>query len=95
MNHVVLTVHVITGIKRAAVEEKCTLSENTDSEVENIGSLHQASIIERMTLPTLRASCFLLEIKQFRCYEAESEKAGSCRESNPGHPWLEPPALWH
>ena len=33
-------------------------------------------------------------IKEFRCYEAkikESEKAGSHRESNPGHLWLEPP----
>ena len=28
------------------------------------------------------------KVKEFRCYEAkieESEKAGSCRESNPGH----------
>ena len=36
----------------------------------------------------LRASCLTLEINEFRCYEAkieESEKAGSCRESNPGH----------
>ena len=32
-------------------------------------------------------------INEFRCYEAKiegSEKAGSRRESNPGHPWLEP-----
>ena len=32
----------------------------------------------------------------FRCYEAKlekSEKAGSHRQSNPGHLWLEPPAL--
>ena len=37
----------------------------------------------------LRASCLMLEIKEFRCYEAkieESEKAGSHRESNPGQP---------
>ena len=36
----------------------------------------------------LRASCLTLEIKEFRCYKAkieESEKAGSCLESNPGH----------
>ena len=36
----------------------------------------------------LRASCLTLEINEFRCYEAkteESEKAGSCWESNPGH----------
>ena len=40
-----------------------------------------------------RASCLTLEINEFRCYEAkieESEKAGSHRESNPGHLWLEP-----
>ena len=33
-----------------------------------------------------------------RCYEVkieESEKAGSRRESNPGHLWLEPPVLCH
>ena len=32
------------------------------------------------------------------CYEAkieESEKANSHQESNPGHPWLEPPVLCH
>ena len=37
-------------------------------------------------------------INEFRCYEAkieESEKAGSRRESNPGHLWLEPPVLCH
>ena len=37
-------------------------------------------------------------VNEFRCYEAkieESEKAGSRRESNPGHPWLEPPVLCH
>ena len=45
----------------------------------------------------LRASCLTLEIKEFRCYEAEieSEKAGSHWELNPGHPWLEPPVLCH
>ena len=46
----------------------------------------------------LRASCLTLEINEFRCYEAkieESEKAGSRRESNPGHLWLEPPVLCH
>ena len=35
-------------------------------------------------------------IKKFGCYVAkieESEKAGSCQESNPGHLWLEPPVL--
>ena len=35
----------------------------------------------------LRTSCLKLEINEFRCYEAkveESEKAGSCQESNPG-----------
>ena len=35
---------------------------------------------------SLRASCLTLEIKEFRCYEAnikENEKAGSFRESNP------------
>ena len=33
---------------------------------------------------------------EFRCYEAkidESEKGGSCWESNPGHFWFEPPVL--
>ena len=42
-----------------------------------------------------RASCLMLEIKEFRSYEVkieESEKASSHRESNPGHFWLEPPA---
>ena len=37
-------------------------------------------------------------INEFRCYEVkieESEKAGSRRESNPGHLWLEPPVLCH
>ena len=37
-------------------------------------------------------------MNEFRCYEAkieESEKASSRRESNPGHPWLEPPVLCH
>ena len=46
----------------------------------------------------LRASCLTLEIKEFRCYEVKikaSAKAGSCRESNPGHLWLEPPVLDH
>ena len=46
----------------------------------------------------LRASCLTLEINEFKCYEAkieESEKAGSRQESNPGHPWLEPPVLCH
>ena len=40
----------------------------------------------------------LFIINEFRCYEAkieESEKAGSRRESNPGHLWLEPPVLCH
>ena len=35
----------------------------------------------------------MLEINEFRCYEAkieESEKVGSHQESNPGHLWLEP-----
>ena len=34
------------------------------------------------------------ETNEFTCYEAkieESEKAGSCQESNPGHLWLDPP----
>ena len=30
-------------------------------------------------------------IKQFRCYEAKSENAGSHQVLNPGHLWLEPP----
>ena len=37
-------------------------------------------------------------MNEFRCYEAklkESEKAGSCQESNPRHLWLEPPMLCH
>ena len=37
-------------------------------------------------------------MNKFRCYEAkieESEKAGSCQESNPGHLWLELPVLCH
>ena len=44
----------------------------------------QSKIFEIM----LRASCLTLEINEFRRYEAkieESEKAGSRRESNPGH----------
>ena len=35
---------------------------------------------------------------KFGCYEAkieESEKAGSRRESSPGHLWFEPPVLCH
>ena len=36
-------------------------------------------------------------IKELRCCEVKIEevKAGSCRESNPGHLWLEPPVLCH
>ena len=30
-----------------------------------------------------------------RCYEEESEKAGSHQESNLGHLWLEPPVFCH
>ena len=39
-----------------------------------------------------------IDLNEFRCYEAKiegSEKAGSCRESNPGHLWLEPSVLCH
>ena len=38
----------------------------------------------------------MLEINEFNCYEVkieESEQAGSCQESNPGHLWLERPVL--
>ena len=36
-------------------------------------------------------------IKEFRCCEMKIKevKAGSCRESNPEHLWLEPPVLCH
>ena len=40
----------------------------------------------------------ILPHAEFVCYEAkieESEKAGSCWESNPGHLWLELPVLCH
>ena len=40
----------------------------------------------------------LLAINEIRCYEAkieDSEKAGNHWELNPGHLWLEPPALCH
>ena len=46
----------------------------------------------------LQSSCLMLEIKEVQCYEAkieESQKAGSHREPNPGHLWLEPPVLCH
>ena len=46
----------------------------------------------------LRVSCLMLEVNEFRYYEAkieESEKAGSRQESNPGYLWLEPPVLCH
>ena len=36
----------------------------------------------------------LCVIKEFRCYE-KSKKAGSRRELNPQHLWLEPPMLCH
>ena len=39
-----------------------------------------------------------LQINELGCYEAkieESEKAGSRRELNPGHLWLEPPVFCH
>ena len=46
----------------------------------------------------LRASCLMLENKEFRCYEAkieESEKGNSRQESNPGHLWqLKPEVSW-
>ena len=51
----------------------------------------QPSAQEQMPLEesgNMVASCFTLEINEFRCYEAkieESEKAGSRWESNPGH----------
>ena len=38
----------------------------------------------------------MLKINEFRCFEKkieESEQAGSCRESNPGHIWFEWPVL--
>ena len=41
----------------------------------------------------LIASCLMLEINKFGCYEAkieESEKASSCWELNPGHLRLKP-----
>ena len=46
----------------------------------------------------LRASCLKLQINELGCYEAkieESEKAGSRRELNPGHLWLEAPVFCH
>ena len=63
-------------------------------------SLHQERTHAEwfFSLQMLKASCLKLEI---RCYEAKieesekSEKAGSRRESNPGHLWLEPPVLCH
>ena len=38
----------------------------------------------------------MLQINEFRCYEAkieENKKAGSCWEANPGYLWLELPAV--
>ena len=43
----------------------------------------------------LRASCLTLEKKMLWDENRESEKAGSRRESNPRHLWLEPPVLCH
>ena len=43
----------------------------------------------------LRASCLMLEKKMLWDENRESEKAGSRRESNPRHLWLEPPVLCH
>ena len=45
-----------------------------------------------------RASCLMLERKEFRCYEVKmegNEKTGSHWDSNPGHLCLEPPVLRH
>ena len=42
----------------------------------------------------LKASCLMLEIKEFRCYEAkieESEKTGSLQESKPEVSWVRLP----
>ena len=42
-----------------------------------------------------RASCLMLEIKEYEAKIEESEKASRHRESNQGHLWLEPPLLCH
>ena len=45
----------------------------------------------KIVKPTIMHNKLIITIKEFRCYEAkieESEKAGSCWESNPGHLWL-------
>ena len=45
-----------------------------------------------------RVFCLMLEVNDFRYYEAKiegSEKADSRQESNPGNLWLRPPVLYH
>ena len=62
-----------------------------DDSIADIANKHSYTINWQMGF-ILRASCHTLEI----CYEAkieESEKAGSRRELNPEHLWLEPPVL--
>ena len=43
----------------------------------------------------LRASCLMLEIKEFRCYEAKLEESEKGRQPLRVEPWLEPPVLCH
>ena len=62
--------------------------------MENVAT---ATELLQMKLQLLIAK-ILCMIKEFRCYEAkieESEKTGSCWESNPEHLWLEPSVLCH
>ena len=43
----------------------------------------------------LRASCLKLEIREISVMRQKVKKAGSRRESNPEHLWLEPSVLCH
>ena len=60
------------------------------------GSTSNRTNVENIV--TIVSSRLCAVINEFRCYEVkieESEKAGSRRESNPGHLWLQPPVLSH
>ena len=71
-------------------------SNGTPSTPTGVQSTKMKSYCTKLKSMMLRASC--LTINEFRCYEArikESEMAGSCRKSNPGLLWHEPPVLYH
>ena len=88
-----LTVVLLFTVDRGAEAHPPTLTGRARELTRHIGGTAGKGDCNVYTL--LRASCLMLEIKEFRCYEVESEKAGSPWESNPGHLWPDLPVLCH